>query len=63
MKNFNLKPLHKRVGNMMVTNEKDGGYFYLNVCDYLNGYDEEIPSSCTGYYFILYQRFLFRNNL
>jgi len=48
MKSFNLKPLHKRVGNWIVTNEKNGGYFYLNVCDYLKQYDEEIPTSCTG---------------
>jgi len=32
----------------MVTNVKAGGRFYLNVCDYLNQYDEVIPTSCTG---------------
>jgi len=38
-----------------VNNEKtDGGQFYLNICDYLNQYDEDIkiPSSCIGYSFI-----------
>lgn len=45
---FNLKPLHKRVGNFIVPNEISGGHFYLNVCGYLNQYREEIPTSCTG---------------
>ncbi|VVC44230.1 Hypothetical protein CINCED_3A025444 [Cinara cedri] len=45
---FNLNPLHKRVGNIIVPNEKSGGLFYLNVCSYLNQYNEKIPTSCTG---------------
>lgn len=35
---------------MIVPNEKDGGKFHLNVCDYLNQYGEKIPASCSGYY-------------
>lgn len=45
---YNLKPLHKRVGNWLVINYINGGKFYLNVCDYLNQYGEEIPKSCSG---------------
>jgi hypothetical protein len=29
-------------------NYETGGKFYLNVCDYLNQYDEEIPELCSG---------------
>ncbi|XP_050439703.1 cation-independent mannose-6-phosphate receptor-like isoform X2 [Adelges cooleyi] len=44
---YNLKQLHKRVGNWDVSNEKSGGTFYLNVCGYLNQYGLKIPNACT----------------
>lgn len=49
---FDLKPLHKRIGNWIVANEKDGGYFIINICGFLNPYSEQIPTSCAGYYII-----------
>jgi len=49
MVRFNLKPLHKRVDNWKIINENNGGIFYLNICGYLNEYDRQMPTSCTGY--------------
>lgn len=42
----------------MVINIESGGKFYLNFCDYLNQYDEIIPTSCTGCHI---NRFFFFN--
>lgn len=57
--NFNLKPLHKRMGNYIVSNTKSGGHFYLNICSYLNQYREEIPTSCLGNFLKLFFYFKF----
>jgi len=46
---FNLKPLHKRVDNWKIMNKNNRGIFYLNICGYLNEYDGQISTSCTGY--------------